>query len=46
MRKLVALLIALMAGGLVGCPGLSVEASCKKNLDGTWECGGAVHKHE
>lgn len=47
MRKAIALLIALIAAGCcVGCPGFSVQASCKRHLDGTVECGIEGHRHQ
>jgi hypothetical protein len=39
-------LVALLALGLAGCPGVAVSASCARSPDGTIECTIKAHKHE
>lgn len=39
------ILLALLALGLVGCPGSSVSLSCSRTDDGTVECTIEAHRH-
>jgi len=38
-------IIVMLALSLVGCPGVSVAASCRRHPDGTVECGIDGHRH-